>query len=246
MLAVFVLLGLSVGSFSNVCIDRLPARVSIVAGSSHCAQCLHPLGAADLVPVLSYLWLRGRCRYCGARIPFRLPVVELLSGGLFGLLYWRYDLSPEFGVALVYGTILLIIFLIDLEQQLILNVVVLPSLALALAGSFFWPDIGPLRALLGGAIGTGVLSIPYILYREGMGLGDVKLGMLLGLMVGYPYIFLALLLAVISSGLVAIILLALKIKGRKDPIPFAPFLTAGTFATLVWGPNILDWYSPWG
>ncbi|MFC1924955.1 prepilin peptidase [Chloroflexota bacterium] len=95
---IFILLGISIGSFLNVCIDRLPARKSLISPPSHCDSCQHPLSPGDLIPILSYLWLRGRCRYCGARIPIRSVVVEVLTAFLFALVLWRYDLSAEFGV----------------------------------------------------------------------------------------------------------------------------------------------------
>ena len=137
---------------------------------------------------------------------------------------------------------MLVIFVIDLEHQLVLDVIVYPGMVLALAASFFWPDISPLRAFLGLAIGLVFISAPYLIYRKGMGLGDVKLGALIGLMAGFPLVLVALFLAAVSGGVVAIGLLLFRIKGRKEAIPFAPFLTAGAMIALLWGQNILDFY----
>ena len=109
LLVTFILLGLAVGSFLNVCIDRLPTGESIVRGASHCSSCQHLLAPVDLVPVFSYLWLRGHCRYCGASIPIRVPLVEIATGFLFGFLYWKFGLGVELGIALVYACILLAI-----------------------------------------------------------------------------------------------------------------------------------------
>jgi len=248
-IVVFALLGLTVGSFLNVCIDRLPARKSIIRLPSHCNSCNQSLMARDLVPVFSYLWLRGRCRYCGARIPIRLPIVELATCFLFAFLTWHYGLSPQLAMALVYACLFLTIFVIDLEQGLILNSVVYPGMALALIFSFFWPwpdiiwpNIGVLSALLGGAVGFGFMLLPYLISRGGMGGGDVMLAGLIGMVTGFPLVFVALLLGILVGGLFAILLLIFRLRTRKDPIPFGPFLAAAAIVALLWGQAILDWY----
>ncbi len=141
LMLVFALLGLFVGSFLNVCIDRLPRGQSIIHPRSHCAACNRELGTLDLLPIFSYLWLRGRCRYCQARIPISLPIVEGMTGLLFALLCWKFGLGLELGISLVYACLLIIIFVIDLEHQLVLNKVTYPAMALAFAFSFFWPGI---------------------------------------------------------------------------------------------------------
>lgn len=236
------MLGLFVGSFLNVCIDRLPRGQSIIHPRSHCAACNRKLGNLDVIPIFSYLWLRGRCRYCQAPIPIRLPIVEGMTGLLFALLYWKFGLGLELGISLVYTCLLTVIFVIDLENQLVLDKVIYPGMALALAFSFFWPELGVVSSLIGGAIGLAAMALPFIIYRRGMGMGDVKLGALVGLMSGYPLVAIALLLAVITGGLVAAILLAFKIKKRSDPIPFAPFLATSAMVTLLWGQAIWQWY----
>ncbi|MFH1382889.1 MAG: prepilin peptidase [Chloroflexota bacterium] len=244
LIAVFVLLGFAVGSFLNVCIDRLPQGQSILKPPSHCPACNKKLSVLDLVPVFSYLWLRSRCRYCQSPIPRRLPIVEGITGLFFGLFYMKFGLSPVLGMILLYTCLLLIIFVIDLENQLVLDVVVYPGMVLALVFSFFWPGGNWLNALKGGAIGLAVLALPFLIYRKGMGIGDIKLGALIGLMSGFPLIFVTLLIAFISGGLVGSMLLVFHIKGRKDAIPFAPFLTSSTLITLLWGAMIYHWYFP--
>jgi leader peptidase (prepilin peptidase)/N-methyltransferase len=239
------LLGLAVGSFLNVCIDRLPAGESILRRSSHCASCGHSLAPLDLVPVLSFLWLRGRCRYCRAPIPVRLPLVELATDLLFGFLSWWYGPGAQLVFALAYASLLLVVFVIDLKHQLILDVVVYPGMALAVAGAFFWPEVGIVSALLGGAVGAALLAVLYLLARGGMGFGDVKLAGLIGLIVGYPLVFGSLLLGIVGGGMVAVLLLALRIKGRKEAIPFGPFLAGAALVTLVWGRALWDWYPLW-
>ncbi|MFC1934203.1 prepilin peptidase [Chloroflexota bacterium] len=253
---VFTLLGLFAGSFLNVCIDRLPRGQSIINPPSHCFACKHKLGLLDLIPLFSYLWLRGRCRYCRAPIPPRLPVVEGITSLLFTFLYWKFGLGPELGILLIYACLLTVIFVIDLENQLVLDKVTYPAMALALAFSFFWPGHGVISllpgealgrmvsSLVGGALGLVVMALPVIIYPHGMGLGDVKLAALVGLMTGFPLVIVALLLSWISGGLVAALLLTFKIKKRKDPIPFATFLATSAMVTMLWGQAIYQWYLP--
>ena len=252
LILVFTLLGLFVGSFLNVCIDRLPRGQSIINPPSHCFACNHKLSILDLVPLFSYIWLRGQCRYCQAPIPLRLPIVEGITALLFTFLYWKFGLGLELAIILVYASLLTVIFVIDLENQLVLDKVVYPGMAIAFVFSFFWPGLrtfsvfwsglGVESSLAGGALGLAATALPFVVYRSGMGMGDIKLGALVGLMTGFPLVIIAVLLSWISGGLVAAILLALKIKSRKDPIPFAPYLATSAMITLLWGQIIWQWY----
>lgn len=181
-------------------------------------------------------------------------MVEGVTGLIFGFLYWKFGPGLELVIALIYAALFLVIFVIDLEHMLVLDKVVYPGMALALVFSLLWPGIRGLNlpggwaidklasSLVGGIIGAAAMALPLIFYRQGIGLGDVKLAALVGLMIGYPFILVALLLAVISGGLVASGLLVFKIKKRSDPIPFAPFLAASTMITLLWGQTIFQWY----
>ena len=249
---VFALLGTAIGSFLNVCIDRLPAGKSLIYPPSHCDICQHHLSPKELVPVFSYLWLHRRCRYCQAPIPQRLFWVELGSGFLFALIYWHYGVSVEFAITVFYGCLFLVLGVIDLEHTLILNKIVYPAALVALIISVVrplpgiidvslpWPEI--FSGVIGGAIGFVFLLVPLLIYPQGMGWGDVKLAALIGLVTGFPLVFVALFLGIILGGLVAGILLALGIKKRKEAIPFGPFLSLAVMTTLLWGNGILDWY----
>ncbi|MBN1369674.1 MAG: prepilin peptidase [Dehalococcoidaceae bacterium] len=243
---VFTLLGMALGSFFNVLADRLPAGKSIIRPASHCPACGVKLSVPDLVPVVSYLALKGRCRYCHAAIPRRMLMVELATGIMFLLLYLFYGLSPELGIALLYFSLLLLIFIIDLEQQLILNVIIYPSALAVLLINLIWPDTGITHGFLNGLAGGGAGLLLFLLIviasRGGMGLGDVKMAGLMGLILGFPGIFVGIFLAVVSGGLVAGIILMLKRKSKRDPIPFGPFLSLGTMAAILWGQPIMDWY----
>ena len=250
---VFALLGTAIGSFLNVCIDRLPTGKSIVRPPSQCDACQQRLSPRDLVPVFTYLWLRGRCRYCQAHIPQRIFWMEVGSGLLLAFLYGHYDLSVELGVIAFYCYLFIVLMVIDLEHKLILNKITYPAAVVALIISVFIPSIGSTDVSLpwlpevangafGGAIGLVFLLIPALIYRGGMGWGDVKMAALIGLVTGFPLVFVALFMGVILGGLVAGLLLLLRIKKRKEAIPFGPFLSLATIATLLWGNDILNWY----
>jgi len=241
-MVVFALLGVVVASFLNVCIDRLPSNESLLSPASHCASCHHRLAVKELIPVFSYLWLRGRCRYCQAPIPRRLLWVEIGTGVLFAFLYWHYGLSIELAVTAVYCCLFITLMVIDLEHGLILNKVVYPGMAVALLINVFLSQPGIVLSAIGGGIGLGLFLLIVLIARGGMGWGDVKMAALTGLVTGFPLVFIALFLAVVLGGLAAGTLLLLKIRKRKEGIPFAPFLSLATIVTLLCGGNILNWY----
>ncbi len=256
--------GLAVGSFLNVVIDRLPARQSLLVPPSHCPACQRRLTALDLIPLASFLWLRGRCRYCGARIGARSLWVELATALGFGLLYWFLRAEPSWliAIAILYFCLLLAIAVIDLEQGLIPNRLVYPGATLALLLSLLslhgLPTIGNLFAhqpediffavpptgwaLAGAVLGFGLFLLIALFARGGMGWGDVKMAALMGAMLGFPRILVGIFLAVVMGGLVAIALVVTHTKGRKQTVPFGPFLALGTFLALFWGQAIIRWY----
>ena len=249
LIFLFALLGLAVGSFLNVCIDRLPRNESIVNPPSHCPACQNKLAVKDLIPVFSYLRLRGRCRYCQAAIPRRLFWVELATGLIFASLYWHYGLSVELGVMAFYACLFIIIFVIDLEHGLILNKVVYPGMVVALLLALLpqswltqWTVTGVANAALGGGIGFAIFLLIAIASRGGMGWGDVKLAALIGLATGFPLVFFSIIMGAILGGIVAVALVIAKKRKRRETIPFGPFLALATMVTLLWGSNILSWY----
>ena len=242
MVLLYAVLGLVVSSFLNVCIDRLPERASIVSPPSHCPACGRRLAPFDLIPLLSYLLLRGRCRYCGAPIPRRVLLVESVTGLLFVLLWYRYGLSLWLLLATLYTCFFIVIFFIDLEHQLVLNRVIYPAIVVALLAIPLTPNHDAAELLGGGAIGFGLLFLIAFIYPAGMGMGDVKLATFIGLVVGFPSVFAALLISFVAGGLVGGGLLLTGLKGRKDPIPFAPFLVAGGMVAMLYGQQIIDWY----
>ena len=249
LIILFAILGLVVGSFLNVCIDRLPQNKSIAYPPSHCESCQHKLAVKDLIPVFSYIRLRGHCRYCQASIPRRILWVELATAVIFALLCWHYGLSAQLGVMIFYASLLIIIFVIDLEHSLILNKVVYPGMVAALLLALYpWPwfseSIGMrvAYAALGGAAGFAIFLLIAMVSRGGMGWGDVKLAALMGLAIGFPLVFVAIIMAAILGGIVAVALMIAKKRTRRQTIPFGPFLALAAMVTLLWGSNILNWY----
>jgi len=250
--AFFALLGLMLGSFLNVCIDRLPAEKSIVSPPSKCDSCGRRLSPQDLIPLVSYLWLRGRCRYCGAAIPKRVFAVELLTGFMLAFLYQWFGLSPEFGVTSFWAIVFILVFFIDLEQGLILNKIVYPSMLIAILLAAFvqpewmegWRLIPVASAALGGGVGLVLFWLIAFISGGGMGWGDVKLAALIGLACGFPLVLVALVLGALLGGLAAAVLLLVKKRqwGKKQTIPFGPSLAVGAMVTIIWGVEISDWY----
>lgn len=175
--------------------------------------------------------------------------MELATALIFALLYWHYGLSAELGVMIFYACLFIVIFVIDLEHGLILNKVVYPSMAVALLlalvprpGLTIMIEPGIASAALGGGISFAILFLIAIVSRGGMGWGDVKLAALIGLATGFPLVFLAIIMAAVLGGIVAVALMVAKRKKIKETIPFGPFLATAAMVTLLWGSNILSWW----
>lgn len=239
----FALFGLLLGSFLNLSIDRLPRGESILTGRSRCDACGHTLGPLDLIPVVSYLALRGRCRYCNGRIPIRVPLVELGTALLFGLIWMRFEGSLETVLVAAYGALLIIILVIDLEHHRILNAVSYPAIGLALLAAPFAPGHETLEMVIGGALGFALLLVIALIYPAGMGMGDVKLAAFIGLTLGHPQVLLAVFLAFIFGGLISGGLVLARVIGRRDPIAFGPFLAAGAITVMLYGEQITAFWS---
>jgi leader peptidase (prepilin peptidase) / N-methyltransferase len=238
----WILSGAAVGSFLNVAIDRLPTGGSLVVPPSHCEQCGQRLTAMHLIPVVSFLVLRGRCRTCQARIPIRVLLVEAGTALLFGWTWLRYGWGVELWLAVGYGCLLLVVAVIDLEHHRILNRLSYPGIAAALLILPWSPFHRPVGLLLGGLVAGGMLLLIALAAPAGMGLGDIKLGVLIGLIVGFPEAALAVMLAFVLGGtIMGGLLLARRVR-RKTPVPFGPFLAAGGFVALLYGPQMIQWW----
>lgn len=244
LVAFWAVVGAAVGSFLNVVADRLPQGGSLLAPPSHCAGCGRTLGAADLVPVVSFLALRGRCRTCGAAIGWRVLWVELGTGLLFALAAWRIaPLTMGSWAALLLTSaclaVLVVVTVTDLERGLILNRVMVPAIGLGLlvALSAGWP--GLFWHLVAGLLGAGVIALIIALVPGGMGWGDARLAGFIGLATGLPGLFLALFIGFVSGGLVGGALLAGRRLRRGDTVPLGPFLAFGGAATLLFEAELL-------
>ena len=239
---VYSLFGVVIGSFLNVCVDRLPESRSIVSPPSHCPQCKRRLSILELIPVLSYIFLRGRCRSCGEKIPPRILAVELGTGIMFFLIWIRFGQSWDTVLISLFGSLLLVIGLIDLEHQKILNILIYHAIGFGLLLIPVTHLTTPWTFLAGGALGFAVLFLIAVLSPGAMGMGDVKLTIFLGIIVGYPEIVIVLFLAFVSGGLIAGILLAFKKIKRKDRIAFGPYLALAGLITMLYGDQILSWW----
>jgi len=241
-------LGAIVGSFLNVCIHRLPRGESIVRPGSHCPFCGNSIPARDNIPILSYLALRGRCRSCAARISTRYPLVEALTGLLAVGILWRYGWQPVAPLHFAFAAALVVITFIDVDHQIIPDAISLPGIGVGMTASFLVPGTPtPFDAAVGVLLGGGILYGVAIAYQrwtgiEGMGLGDVKLLAMIGAFLGWRGVPLCLLIASLTGSLVGLAIAVGLRKGRRYPIPFGPFLSAGAIATVLFGDPLLRWY----
>lgn len=240
-IAVFILLGTIVAGVLNISIDLLSNKETILSARLNCPSCHHRLKMKDLIPIFGYSRLRGRCHYCQSPVTRRPLWVDIGTASLFGYLCWHYGLSVELAIASFYCCLFIVIMVIDMEHQLILNKVTYPAMVTALLIAIFSSEPGIVNAAIGGGIGLGLFLLVAVASRGGMGLGDVKLAALIGLVTGYPLIFIALVLAIVIGGLVAVMLLIFKKKKGKEGIPYGPYLSLAAMATLVYGSEMLDW-----
>ncbi|HPT77847.1 MAG TPA: prepilin peptidase [Candidatus Atribacteria bacterium] len=246
--ALVFLLGLFIGSFFNVCIYRIPYERSIVFPPSHCPSCSHRLGTLDLIPVFSYLLLKGKCRYCGSRISVQYPLIELLTGGVFLYLYLHFGLTWQLLTSIVLVSLLLIMTVIDIKHMIIPDELV----AFGIVSAFIFQiagisQIGYLSAIYGTLLGGGVFLLialfsMLVLKKEGMGGGDIKLMAMIGALTGWKATLLSMVLSVYLGGLLGGILLLLKVKRRGDYIPYGPFIAMAAVISLLWGDNIISWW----
>jgi leader peptidase (prepilin peptidase)/N-methyltransferase len=240
--------GLVVGSFLTVVVDRVPKKESVVSPRSRCPHCGAEIRSRDNIPVLSWLLLRGRCRSCRARIPLRYPLLEAGTAASFAGAAVVYPRVYIIAVLCAFSAVMLAVGAIDLELKIIPNRITYPAFPVfAVAIVLGWAvgqDLDPVRALVGAvAYGGAFLLIAFIAPR-GLGMGDVKLTALIGLVMGslgLRYVGVAAGAAILVGGLGGILAL-LAGRGRKSAIPFGPFLTAGALAAVFWGERVADWY----
>jgi prepilin signal peptidase PulO-like enzyme (type II secretory pathway) len=246
-----------VGSFLNCIIYRLEKNESFLKGRSYCPHCKHILSWQDLIPILSFLILKGKCRYCHQKISLQYPLVELSTAILFVLIFNTAAFNLRTIYSLIICCFLIVIFVYDLKHYLIPDKVIYPAIGIAFLYQFFrslefenwnlfgiWNlEFGILKPLLSAFLAsTFFLAIVLLSKGKWMGGGDIKVAFFMGLFLGFPKILVALFFAYLIGAIIGIGLILAKKKTLKSEVPFGPFLIVGTFISLFWGNILIDWY----
>jgi leader peptidase (prepilin peptidase) / N-methyltransferase len=242
-----VLLGLCLGSFSNVCIYRIPLNKSIVHPPSSCPKCGGRIRYYDNIPVISYLFLLGRCRQCKTSVSWRYPLVEILMALLSLALFIRFGYHPQYILFLLFTGTLVILSFIDFDHKILPDVLTLPGIAVGWAASFLPGGISWLDSLIGLVSGGGALYLVAAGYaritgREGLGGGDIKLLAMIGAWLGWISLPLIVLMSSLSGAVIGTIFILVGGKGVRTQIPFGPFLSLGALSYLFFGREISIWY----
>lgn len=243
MILFFVFLfGLVIGSFLNVVIGRIPAGESIVNPPSHCESCGNYLQPKDLIPVISWFCLKGKCRYCGEKIHYRYPLTELVNAIVWVLIIWQFGLTWQGLAGLFIFSLSLVITQIDLEHFIIPNGIVIILLAGGIIYHFLTPELSLPARLLGLGVGVAIPALIALISRGGMGGGDIKLMGAMGFWLGLAGVLIALFVAALVGSIVGISLIISGRKKRKDPIPFGPFLVLGFLLIFLFGDQLVSLY----
>lgn len=245
-----MVLGLVIGSFLNVCIYRIPEGQSIHYPRSHCRWCKHTLGPLDLIPVLSYIFLGGKCRYCKKKVASQYIVIELINSLLYGMVIYWLGISMEGILACVLISSMLILSVIDMRYMLLPTKIIATSTALAfLIRAVVSLKTGDIHVVLegvwGGLVGYGILLIVFygaliLTKKEGMGYGDVRYLGMIGSFTSWQLVLLIMFLAAVIGSLYGIGLLLIKKKSQA--FPFGPFLSLGGLISMLWGDAMIHWY----
>ena len=239
---VVFIVGACIGSFLNVCIFRIPEEQTVVTGSSHCYACGHKLNFLDMVPILNYLFLKARCRYCGAKFSIQYPLVELFTGLMFLLIFTIYGLGWPALMLAVFVSILIIASVIDIYHHIIPDGLVITGVLAGIPLTLIQSTDKLVNGLIGFLAAGLIMLLIAIVSKGGMGGGDIKLSAFLGLYLGWQGVLLAMFIAFFLGGMTGIYLLLSGRKGRKDPVPFGPFLALGALLAVLWGNELLAWY----
>jgi leader peptidase (prepilin peptidase)/N-methyltransferase len=239
--------GTCIGSFLNVCIYRIPAGESIVYPPSACPNCGYAIRFYDNIPILSYLFLRGRCRRCRTSISLRYPMVELITGIAALAVFLKYGLMPATAVYFLFMAVLLVITFIDIDHQIIPDRLSLTGIPLFFLLGFLVPFISWQDALIGILAGGGILYAVAVGYqlltgRDGMGGGDIKLLAMIGALIGWQGILFTIFFSSLSGTLVGLALTLPAGRSMKSRLPFGPFLAAGAMAYIFFGTELIQWY----
>jgi leader peptidase (prepilin peptidase)/N-methyltransferase len=244
---IILLLGLAWGSFLNVVIFRLPLGMSLLRPPSFCPQCNKKIQFYDNIPVFSYVFLRGKCRTCGTKIPFSTLLVEILTPLSFLLIYQKYSLSIFFFASCLFASAMIVLGFIDFYHQILPDEITLPGLILALVYAPFRTDLNLTQALGGAVVGSGFLLFIYGAYylfrkKEGLGMGDVTMMLLIGAYLGWKLTFFTLILASFVGAIVGVIFILFRKKDLQYSLPFGTFLAPAAYIALLWGDPIIQAY----
>jgi leader peptidase (prepilin peptidase)/N-methyltransferase len=246
IVALAAVFGLCIGSFLNVCIYRLPRGESVVSPGSRCGACGAPIRWFDNLPVVSYLLLGGKCRACGAHYSARYLIVELITGAIFAVNACVFAPDLLLAVRLIFAAMLVALFFIDLEHQLLPDAITLPGIAVGVAASAF-AGPGLVSSLAGAALGAVILlAIRWIWKRatgvDGMGLGDVKMLAMIGAFLGWEQVWLVLFVASLTGAVVGVSIAAMGRGSMKTRLPFGTFLAVAALLASCWGEPVIAWY----
>lgn len=244
MYLLVLIIGLCIGSFLNVCIYRIPREESISYPPSHCIRCGYKLKFYDLVPVFSYLFLKGRCRKCKDKISYIYPVVEILNGLIYLMIFIKNGMSFNFIFYSILSSLLIVISIIDIKSKEVYSSTTLFGAGIAtiyiLCGAYLG-EVRVLDKLLGGIIGYGTIYL-IILLTRGMGEGDADIAGVCGLFLGVKGSLVSLFLAIVIGGIVASIILIFKTKDRKAEMAFGPFIALGCIISALYSEAIITSY----
>jgi len=245
----FVLMaGLVIGSFLNVLIYRLPRGKQFLVGRSSCPNCGNTIRWYHNIPVLSYLWLCGKCAYCRKPISFRYPLVELLNGVGYLYFFWEHAWSVDFGIFAFLTSTLIVIFFIDLDHQLIPDSITLPGIIVGVGVSVIPGGTSPVQSLIGLLVGGGALYLiallgDWLFRKDSMGGGDVKMAAMLGAFLGWQKVLFIFLASAAIGLVVSVIIMSFSKKLRQTRVvPFGPFIALAAVAAIVWGDVLIDFY----
>lgn len=243
------ILGLLIGSFLNVCIYRIPRAESIAFPPSHCTSCGNDIKSYDLIPVISWIFLRGECRSCGQKISIRYALVELTTAILFLLTYFQYGVSIFLVRYLILIPFLIVIAMIDYDTMEVYTNTIWLAIAMGtvLLGVNFYLGQSVATYIYGALLGAGIITSIILLSKlilgtEGMGWGDAEICGLCGLFLGFKLTLLMMFFSFIIGGVIGVYLLRFKKKNGRSEMPFGPSIIMAAFLIMIWGEKILDWY----
>ncbi len=241
MYMLIFVLGTVIGSFLNVVIYRVPKNISVARGRSYCPKCKTGIKSYDLLPVLSYLFIRGRCRACGAEISPRYPIIELLTGALavFALHFFGFNIDAAF--IFLLGCVLICITMVDFDTLTIPDQLIVSLIPLAAAAAFLYPEVGIVSRIIGFFAVSLPMYLSLYLIEDGFGGADIKLFAVLGFMAGWQNTLLMLFISIVTGAVYGLGVKFFKSSGSRH-IPFAPFICLGAFAAILFGNNIIGWY----